>query len=114
MPKEVFSSWYWVVSVLYALLGGVVALILPAITFWAAFYAGITTPMLVSTAAKHHKQGKVMVNERQDDFVRASEPKPRKGPPYELQAGRAYPEPQLSRWQAFVEVIRNHADGLFL
>ena len=47
-----FSGFYLVISILFAALGGVVALILPATTLWAAFYAGISTPVVVTTALK--------------------------------------------------------------
>lgn len=96
-PK--FSAWYWCISVVYALLGGVVAVLLPAVNLWAALYAGITTPTLISTAARHrstHSEIKNMANARYDDVIRASEPE---------KPGR------ISR---LARSIRNHADGLFL
>jgi hypothetical protein len=98
-PKAVFSWWYYAASAFLALLGGVVALTLPAVTTWAAFYAGITTPTLISAATKH----------RNKDVVALANEKTK---PIELQAKRA----EISkppRLETFVDVIRNHADGLF-
>jgi hypothetical protein len=46
------SSFYFAVSFLFAALGGFVAMILPATTLWGAFYAGISTPVVISTALK--------------------------------------------------------------
>jgi hypothetical protein len=101
-PKEVFLWWYYIASVPYALLGGVVSLVLPATTTWAAFYAGVTTPMLVSRILKHGKRSETrnMVNER-DNIIRASDPTQK--PFYKTKR----------RVRAFVEFVRNHADGLF-
>lgn len=46
-------SWYYVLlSVPYFLLGGVVAVVLPATTPWGALYAGITMPVLINAAVK--------------------------------------------------------------
>jgi hypothetical protein len=47
-----WSSFYLIVSFIFALLGGLVALVLPATTFWGALYVGISTPVLVNTALK--------------------------------------------------------------
>jgi hypothetical protein len=49
---EKLSGFYLGISVLFAALGGFVALILPATTLWGAFYAGISTPVVISTALK--------------------------------------------------------------
>ena len=109
-PKEVFSYWYYIPSVLLALLGGVVALILPAVTMWAAFYAGITTPTLISTAAKHREKVEIrnMVNTSDKNIVKAVD---RSEPNFVInKAQRA----DVSRFKRIVELIRNHADGLFL
>jgi hypothetical protein len=109
-PKEVFSWWYYVTSILLALLGGVVALILPAITTWAAFYAGITTPTMISTAAKHREQDEIrnMTNENQGNVVKAID----RTKEWEnvIKAKRA----KVSRFKKIIEVFRDHADGLFL
>ena len=49
---EKFSVFYIMISLVFAALGGFVALILPATTLWGAFYAGISTPVVISTALK--------------------------------------------------------------
>jgi mannose/fructose/N-acetylgalactosamine-specific phosphotransferase system component IID len=49
---EKLSGFYFGISAVFAALGGVVALILPATTLWGAFYAGISTPVVISTALK--------------------------------------------------------------
>jgi hypothetical protein len=47
-----FSGFYFAISILFAGLGGFVAFILPATTLWGAFYTGISTPIVVTTALK--------------------------------------------------------------
>jgi hypothetical protein len=47
-----WSAFYIVISLLFACLGGIVALALPATTYWGALYAGVSTPVLVTTALK--------------------------------------------------------------
>lgn len=50
-PSEfTWSGFYVVVSLAFASLGGLVAVILPATTWWAAFYAGVSTPVLIGKA----------------------------------------------------------------
>ena len=110
-PKEVFTAWYYVISALMAFLGGGIALVLPAVTTWAAFYAGVTAPLIVSTAAKRRKNAKVtnMANAKgevvhgidhsqQRDTIRA-------------QRSDAFKPTGITR---IIELFRNHADGLFL
>jgi hypothetical protein len=52
-----FSLFYIFASILFILLGGIVGWILPATTYWGAFYTGASTPVLISSilnkAAKH-------------------------------------------------------------
>ena len=51
--RRIKWSWvYLIMSVPFALLGGVIALILPATTLWGAFYAGLSTPIVVNTALR--------------------------------------------------------------
>lgn len=46
-------SWFYVgVSIVFACLGGLIALILPSENVRAAFYAGLSTPVLINTALK--------------------------------------------------------------
>ena len=91
-----FSISFFVISVLYALMGGLVAWILPAVTLWAAFYAGITWPILVSTAL--HRR------ERTDGTIALANEKT--GP--RLRAHHVEPPPPNIR-----DIIQDHADGLF-
>jgi hypothetical protein len=52
-PKQFRWSWsYLGLTVPFLLLGGLVALILPAVTPWGAFYTGLSTPVLISSALK--------------------------------------------------------------
>jgi ABC-type Fe3+-siderophore transport system permease subunit len=56
-PDELrWSPFYFGISLLFAALGGVVAIILPATTAWGAFYAGISAPVLINNAAKRATQ----------------------------------------------------------
>jgi hypothetical protein len=43
-----FTSFYYAISILFALLGGTVATILPTTSPIAAFYAGLNTPFFIS------------------------------------------------------------------
>jgi hypothetical protein len=99
--------WYFLTTAVYAALGGVVALTLPAVTLWGALYAGISTPVLISTAAKH-RESKIVeaANERRmrDNIIKASD---HSSMAFELSI------PKVSRLKTFVEIVRNHADGLF-
>lgn len=53
-PKRFVWSWFYlIVSLLFACLGGIVAVLLPSENARAAFYAGISTPVLINTAAKN-------------------------------------------------------------
>jgi hypothetical protein len=53
-PQRFAWSWFYlIVSMLFACLGGIVAVLLPSENARAAFYAGISTPVLVNTAAKN-------------------------------------------------------------
>ena len=52
-PNEFKWSWsYMLLTVPFLLLGGLVALALPATTFWGAFYAGLSMPVTLSIVAK--------------------------------------------------------------
>lgn len=50
--KFKWSIFYLGVSTLFAALGGLVAIVLPATTYWGALYAGISTPAIITVAAK--------------------------------------------------------------
>ena len=46
-------SWFYIIaSFFFAALGGAVALLLPAENMRSAFYTGVSTPVLITTAAK--------------------------------------------------------------
>jgi hypothetical protein len=47
--KFEWSSFYLIVSLLYAGLGGVLAIFLPATTAWGAIYVGASTPVLINS-----------------------------------------------------------------
>jgi len=86
-----FSWWYFLVSTVYASLGGATALALPAVTYHGALYAGISMPVMIRTYAKHRFKPVALSNERQAP-IQCSEP---------------------TRWQRLKELIQDHADGLF-
>ncbi len=88
-PKGGFSPFYYLISVVYALLGGVVALVLPAVTLHAALYAGITTSVVISAAARNTKQTP--------------------GPSADS-SGRS---PPSRKRRTFSELLRTHANGIF-
>jgi len=48
-PQFEWSWFYLGISVCFALLGGLIAWILPTTTYYGAFYAGVATPVIVST-----------------------------------------------------------------
>jgi len=52
-----WSRFYLVISILFMALGGFVAVILPAQNPQAAFYAGISTPVLINTVLKKGSSG---------------------------------------------------------
>lgn len=57
-----FSLWYFVISGLYAVVGGVIAIILPAVNYFAAFYVGVTWPTLISTLLHHRGPHELMAS----------------------------------------------------
>jgi hypothetical protein len=95
-----FSCWYLFLSLLYAIVGGVVALILPSVNYYAAFYAGITAPITISTIARKRRPKvkntpQVSVSDRGSFEQRAADSK-------------------VKSFQAVKKIIQDHADGLFL
>ena len=112
-PKGVFSLWYCLASIPYAVLGGIVALILPATTAWGAFYAGITMPMLISTAAKHRKKPRTLSDKQSQNIVRAIDQTPDHNITKASRPQKTFfqTERTFSWW---IELIRDHADGLFI
>ncbi|WP_436496238.1 hypothetical protein [Actinokineospora sp. HUAS TT18] len=56
-PKKFRWSWFYlVVSVAFAGLGGLLALVLPATTLWGALYVGVSTPVLVNSMARKGRE----------------------------------------------------------
>jgi hypothetical protein len=52
-PADFTWSWnYMFLTIPFLLLGGLVAVILPATTIWGAFYTGLSLPVTLSAAAK--------------------------------------------------------------
>jgi ABC-type transport system involved in cytochrome c biogenesis permease subunit len=52
-PQRFTLSWFYlIVSILFVALGGFVAVVLPAQNPQGAFYAGISTPVLINTVLK--------------------------------------------------------------
>ena len=81
-----FAPAYGLISALYAALGGALAVILPAANLYAAFYAGVTLPVTISTLMRQRKPG-------------VTDPSPAK--------------PAAAPMPALVALFRTHADGLF-
>jgi hypothetical protein len=111
-PKSIFSLWYFLITAAYAALGGVVALALPAVTLWGALFAGVSTPVLISTAAKHREKSVYAANEKQDFILKATDRSREvadKFPMYERQSDPV----RISPLKKFVEFVQDHADGLF-
>lgn len=52
-----WSTFYLIVSLLFVGLAGLVAVILPTVTLWGAFYAGVAMPVIVSAIAKKGLSG---------------------------------------------------------
>jgi hypothetical protein len=47
--KFEWSSFYLVASVLFTVLGGFMAWVMPAVNYFGAFYVGISTPVLINS-----------------------------------------------------------------
>jgi hypothetical protein len=91
-----FPKGYFAISIAYASLGGVVAIILPAVNYYAAFYTGVTLPATLSAIVKHRKltrQTDTFANSKDQGVIKAS---------------------RSTRLQRLKSLIRSHADGLFL
>ncbi len=56
-PRKFRWSWFYVlVSLVFAGLGGALALALPATTAWAALYVGISTPTVVTALVRKGRE----------------------------------------------------------
>lgn len=52
-PERFRWSWFYlVISLVFGALGGLMALVLPATTYWAAVYVGASTPVLVNSLVR--------------------------------------------------------------
>ena len=52
-PADFRWSWFYpTASLLFALLGGAIAVAMPATTHWGALYAGASTPLILNTSLK--------------------------------------------------------------
>ncbi len=57
-PARFTWSWFYlVVSAAFAALGGLLALAMPATTYWGALYIGVSTPVLVNSLVRKGRQG---------------------------------------------------------
>jgi hypothetical protein len=116
-PKELTSWEYYAISVVYAALGGAVAIALPAVTPWGAVYAGISTPTLVSTGLKHRKSRKqqALANSRNNIVHAIDQTLDGGGGTIKATDQTQRPPPKTKRnfgW--WIELVRNHADSLFV
>lgn len=74
-PQFNWSWFYLIMSILFLMLGGLVACILPATTYYGAFYAGVSTPVLVNTIAKETEKRRDTNNQSQtSDSSESAEP----------------------------------------
>lgn len=53
-PSRFIWSWFYlVITLFFVALGGIIAWILPTTTYYGAFYAGVTTPILITSILKN-------------------------------------------------------------
>jgi hypothetical protein len=106
-PRKQFSAFYFLISLVYGGLGGVVALVLPAVTYYGAFYAGVTLPCTFSAMLRNKNRMRpvALANERDSGMkIRSA------APVDAIDTSRS----SLRYWPWLVWIrIRNHADGLF-
>ncbi|GLI43006.1 hypothetical protein [Glycomyces algeriensis] len=56
-PERFRWSWFYLaVSLAFAGVGGVLAMALPATTYWGALYVGVSTPVLVNTMVRKGRE----------------------------------------------------------
>lgn len=68
-----WSGFYVLISVLFALLGGAIACILPTTTYYGAFYAGVAAPVTVTTI-KRNSDPKIATEQGSDEITAQSAP----------------------------------------
>lgn len=69
-PLPPLPRTYHLISILFALLGGLVVVILPTTTLWGAFYAGVSLPTIISGIG-----GKTATPEKPKSFLREEDKK---------------------------------------
>ena len=76
---ELFKwSWFYlIISLLFILLGGFVAWILPTTSLWGAFYAGVSLPIIISSIGKSKK---LIESEKSSEKEEQSAEDPQKDP----------------------------------
>jgi hypothetical protein len=103
LRRRRFPKVYWIISLIYATLGGILALILPATNLYAAFYAGVSMPITISAMLRKRRRGGV---------VGAAEKMI--GPDGKIIMPMATKQsPLKSTVHSVVDTLREHADGLF-
>src|SRR6266480_6652889 len=58
LRTEAEFTWRWfyvLASICFVPLGGLIAWILPATTYWGAFYVGVSMPVIISSIGKDRK-----------------------------------------------------------
>lgn len=65
-----FRWGYWLISTVYAALGGVLAVILPAVNLYAAFYAGVTLPVTISAMLRPRRNAAPAPDKQPAPFAR--------------------------------------------
>jgi hypothetical protein len=73
-PQLELRWHYLIISVLFFALGGIVALILPVTTLWGAFYAGVSTPVLISRMAAKPVKSEELPSTRGEPSVATTTP----------------------------------------
>lgn len=106
LPKKFSRFSFYVLSIIYAGMGGLIALACHPTSELAALYSGFAWPFIIS-GATHHKESakdkKLAANAKPtDDVIRASDRTPSKF------------QNVKRRLQDIVELIQTHADALFL
>ncbi len=86
-PKTGFSAFYFVITAIYAALGGTMAICLPSVTLHAALYAGVTTPITISAIIRNKSDTVLAANEKKLTSAKSK--------------------------RLLSELLRTHANGLF-
>ncbi|MEV6055819.1 hypothetical protein [Streptomyces sp. NPDC052107] len=56
-PTRFAWSWFYLIaSVAFGGLGGLLALVMPATTYWGALYIGVSTPVLINSMTRKGRQ----------------------------------------------------------